>query len=187
MVEALETTPFRRAPAQHRRDDVAAHRADVVAQPDVLAAPRPAPTFTALVAEAHKIARRDELPISGHIVIERKRGAMHRHAVWLIGPFALVEGGWFGQALGAERFGSKPQRWLRRHERRCHEQHWTQFRWIDEASLQEGCGDPGVGLGRGPDGPFYCAMTAGNGDGRHTHLPLATLLRDGLRELAVLG
>lgn len=178
MVDALETKP------EVVPDATGLHRAPT---PGVVPAQRSAdgprlPTVGELITEAHKLARRDALPFSGHIVIERKGGAVHRHSVWVLGPFALVEGGWFGQVHGSEhRRGAS--RWLRKHERRCKDAHWTQFSWIDESSLVEGCGSDGVGLGLGPDGPHYCAFAAGRST-EHEHVPLALVLRQGLRDLA---
>src|SRR5689334_18522371 len=115
MVDALETTP------QHRRPP--AGRAPAVAPPE---APTP-PKLGELINEAYKLLRRDALPFSGHIVVERKGAAAHHHNVWLLGPFALVEGGWFGRVHGGERSNGNPPRWLRNHEKHCSATHWTQF------------------------------------------------------------
>lgn len=178
MVNALETTPEvspEMTSPQHRATPPGEIPAQRVASPRV-------PTVGELITEAHKLAKRDGLPFSGHILIERKGSAVHRHSVWLLGPFALVEGGWFGQVHGSEHRGGSA-RWIRKHERRCKDTHWTQFSWIDESSLVEGCGSDGVGLGLGPDGPVYCAFTAGRST-EHEHVPLALVLRQGLRDLA---
>jgi hypothetical protein len=144
-----------------------------------------APSLAELISEAMLIVRRDDLPNSGYLVVQRKGSAVHQHAVWQLGPFALLDDGWFGQVHGLETTGSKPSRWLRRHERRCHAQHWTHFRWIDPAALDTGCGAIGVGLGLGPSGPTYCASQA-NRDAEHVpHVPLEEILRAGLRALAL--
>ncbi len=177
MVDALETTP------QHRRNAGGAPHTPAQRTP----ADQPAgwPSLGDLITEAHKLARRDALPYSGHIVIERKGSAAHRHDVWILGPFALVDGGWFGQVHGSEHADRQAPRWLRKHERKCSATHWTQFSWIDEASLEPGCGATGVGIGLGPEGPIYCARTAGQAAaGEHTHVPMTQVLRTGLRELA---
>lgn len=144
-----------------------------------------APSLGELVAEAHQIVRRDDLPASGFLVVQRKGTAVHQHQVWQLGPFALLDDGWFGQVHGLESAADKPPRWLRRHERRCGEQHWTHFRWIDPASLEAGCGDLGIGLGLGPDGPTYCPAQANRELNHSAHVPLAEILRGGLRALAL--
>lgn len=177
MVEALETNPQ--------------HRGSIGTSPGVplqrtlsAAGPR-IPTLSELITEAHKLARRDSLPFSGHIVVQRKGKAVHHHDVWVLGPFALVAGGWFGQVHGSEHRQGTAPRWLRRHERKCRAPHWTQFSWIDESALEPGCGSTGVGIGLGPDGPVYCARRAGQAvDGEHEHVLMAKVLRTGLRELA---
>ncbi len=138
-----------------------------------------------LVSEAHQLVRRDELPSSGFLVVQRKGSAIHQHQVWQLGPFALLDDGWFGQVHGLDNTGDTPSRWLRRHERRCHEQHWTYFRWIDPASLEAGCGTIGIGLGLGSSGPTFC-QGQGNRAAEHPpHLPLEDILRGGLRALAL--
>jgi hypothetical protein len=151
----------------------------------IAAAEAPAPTLGQLIAEVHALARRDGLPLSGHIVVESRGKARHRHDVWVVGPFAIISGGWFGMVHGAEHADGKAPRWLAKHERRCRETHWTQFSWIDESAVEPGCGREGIGIGSGPDGPVYCALTAGNAtDGEHVHVPMVQVLRQGLRELA---
>jgi hypothetical protein len=85
---------------------------------------------------------------------------------------------------GSEHPDGKAPRWLRKHEKKCVATHWTQFSWIDEASLEPGCGTSGVGIGLGPEGPIYCARTAGQADVEHVHVPMTKVLRQGLRELA---
>ena len=144
-----------------------------------------APLLAELVSEAHLIVRRDELPSSGFLVVQRKGSAIHQHAVWELGPFALLDDGWFGQALGQESPADTPARWLRRHERKCHQQHWTYFRWIDPAALESGCGTIGIGLGLGPDGPTFCRSQANREEGHLPHVPLEDILRAGLRALAL--
>ncbi|MBO9520819.1 MAG: hypothetical protein J7518_04700 [Nocardioidaceae bacterium] len=143
-----------------------------------------APSLSELVSEAMQIVRRDDLPSSGFLVVQRKGSAIHQHAVWQLGSFALLDDGWFGQVHGLDATGGTPSRWLRRHERRCEAQHWTHFRWIDPASLEAGCGMAGIGLGLSPAGPTYCPGVA-NRDLEHPeHVPLAEILRAGLRALA---
>ena len=177
MVDALETTP----PQGRHAAGGPAVPAPQVATP---------PSLSELISEAYKLLRRDGLPFSGHIVVERRGTAAHHHNVWLLGPFALVEGGWFGQVLGAVNAKGRAPRWLRNHEKTCTAEHWTQFISIDETALSPGCGLAGVGLGIGPDGPTYCAVTAGTGSGAgsdtgdHVHVPMVKVLRHGLRELA---
>lgn len=144
-----------------------------------------APSLSELVAEAHLLIRRDDLPSSGFLVVQRKGSATHQHAVWMLGPFAILDDGWFGQVHGLDTSGDGSSRWLRRHERRCHEQHWTYFRWIDPASLEPGCGTIGIGLGLGPEGPTYCAGQGNRAAEHPAHIPLADILRGGLRALAL--
>lgn len=144
-----------------------------------------APSLSELVSEAHQLIRRDNLPSSGFLVVQRKGSAVHQHAVWQLGPFAILDDGWFGQVLGTDSTGDSPSRWQRRHERRCREQHWTYFRWIDPASLEVGCGTIGIGLSLGPGGPTYC-QGQGSRDAAHPdHVPLQDILRVGLRTLAL--
>lgn len=144
-----------------------------------------APSLSELVAEAMQLIRRDDLPISGYLVVKRKGSAIHQHAVWQLGPFVLLDDGWFGQVHGFDSTGTSPSRWLRRHERRCEGQHWTHFRWIDPGSLDPGCGAAGIGLGLGADGPTYCPGHAARDENHPSHLPLAEVLRTGLRSLAL--
>ncbi|MGO4258007.1 hypothetical protein [Marmoricola sp. RAF53] len=143
-----------------------------------------APSLAELVAEAMQLIRRDDLPISGYLVVKRKGSAIHQHAVWQLGPFALLDDGWFGQVHGFDSTGADASRWLRRHERRCEGQHWTHFRWIDPASLTPGCGAAGIGIGLGPDGPTYCPGHAARDENHPSHVALAEVLRNGLRALA---
>ena len=138
-----------------------------------------------LIAEAMQLIRRDDLPISGYLVVKRKGSAIHQHAVWQLGPFVLLDDGWFGQVHGFESAAADPSRWLRRHERRCEEQHWTHFRWVDPASLEPGCGAAGIGLGLGPNGPTYCPGHAARDENHPSHVLLAEVLRSGLRSLAL--
>jgi len=144
-----------------------------------------APSLGELVSEAMLLVRRDSLPVSGFLVVQRKGRAVHQHAVWQLGPFALLDDGWFGQVHGLENGGGKPSRWLRRHERRCDNQHWTHFRWIDPASLETGCGAAGIGLGLGPSGPTYCPGHANRDEAHPSHVALEEILRTGLRALAL--
>ncbi|MCW2754812.1 MAG: hypothetical protein JWQ32_2223 [Marmoricola sp.] len=144
-----------------------------------------APTLGELISDAMLIIRRDELPPSGYLVVQQSKGtAKHQHAVWELGPFALLDDGWFGQAHGRDSTGDKRMRWLRRHERKCSDQHWTQFNWIDPALLGSGCGADNIGLALSPDGPVYCAGQVAGGREHPEHVPLEQLLRAGLRELA---
>ncbi len=142
-----------------------------------------APTLGQLVSEAMQIIRRDDLPPSGFLVVQSKNTAKHQHAVWELGPFALLDDGWFGQAHGLDSTGDKRMRWLRRHERKCPDQHWTQFSWIDPALLAPGCGAANIGLGLSPDGPIYCSGQV-SGAAHPEHVPLEQVLRAGLRNLA---
>ena len=144
-----------------------------------------APSMSELVAEAHQLIRRDALPESGFLLGLHRGATVHQQAVWQLGPFAILEDGWFGQVHGFETSGQKPPRWLRRHERRCRAPHWTYFHWIDPAALEPGCGTIGIGLGLGPTGPTYC-RSQGNREAEHpAHLPLEDILRGGLRALAL--
>lgn len=141
-----------------------------------------APSLVALVDHARTVIRRESLPPSGYIVVESNSRAKHQHAVWLIGPFAVIDGGWFGQVHGHEPTGTKPSAWLRKHERRCHYEHWTQFRWIDPAQLEAGCGPGSGGIGLSADGPTYCP---GSAPGRQhpEHVPLIDIFTEGLTQL----
>ena len=143
-----------------------------------------APSLVELVDNALMIIRRDNLQASGYLVSQSSGGAKHQHAVWLIGQFAILDDGWFGQVHGREPTGPKASNWLRKHERKCHEQHWTQFHWIDPALLDAGCGAGNVGLGLSADGPTYCPGFA-PGVSHPAHIPLIQIFRDGLRLLAL--
>lgn len=143
-----------------------------------------APSLGELVSDAMLIIRRDQLPPSGFLVVQSKSTAKHQHAVWELGPFALLDDGWFGQAHGLDSTGDKRMRWLRRHERRCKDQHWTQFNWIDPALLGPGCGAANISLGLSPEGPIYCPGAVPGASAHPAHLPLEQILRSGLRELA---
>jgi hypothetical protein len=143
-----------------------------------------APTLSELIADAMLIIRRDELPPSGFLVVQRKGTAKHQHAVWEFGPFALLDDGWFGQARGHDHGADEPMRWLRRHERKCPDKHWTQFSWIEPDLLGTGCGAENVGLALSPDGPMYCAGQAPDQSDHADHVPLEQILRTGLRDLA---
>ncbi|MFL6060854.1 MAG: hypothetical protein ACJ72E_06465 [Marmoricola sp.] len=143
-----------------------------------------APTLGELINNAMMIIRRDQLGPSGYLVVESKGSAKHQHAVWELGPFALLDDGWFGQVHGREGSGDQLSRWLRKHERRCHEQHWTQFQWIDPAVLDVGCGAANIGLGLSPDGPTYCPGQR-FGEPHPTHISLVDLFKQGLRRLAL--
>lgn len=181
MVEGMATESRRLAHARHEAGFVPEPRIS----PENAAHSHRAPSLSELVAEAMQIVRRDDLPSSGFLVVQRKGSAIHQHAVWQLGPFALLDDGWFGQVHGLDSTGGKPSRWLRRHERRCDAQHWTYFRWIDPASLDAGCGQTGVGLGLSPNGPTYCPGHANRDEEHPAHVPLADLLRAGLRALAL--
>ena len=143
-----------------------------------------APSLVQLVDNALMIIRRDDLVPSGYLVVQASRGAKHQHAVWQLGQFAVLDDGWFGQVHGREPSGTKSATWLRKHERKCPEQHWTQFHWIDPALLDVGCGAGNVGLALSPEGPIYCP---GFKPGvRHPeHVPLIQMFKDGLRLLAL--
>jgi hypothetical protein len=143
-----------------------------------------APTLVELVDNALMIIRRDSLRPSGYLVTQGSGGAKHQHAVWQLGPFAVLDDGWFGQVHGREPTGPKHSNWLRKHERKCHEQHWTQFHWIDPALLEAGCGAGNVGLGLSPEGPTYCPGFA-PGVRHPEHVPLIDMFKDGLRLLAL--
>jgi hypothetical protein len=143
-----------------------------------------APTLVELVDNALMVIRRDSLLPSGYLVAVASSGAKHQHSVWLMGQFALLDDGWFGQVHGREPSGAKASHWLRKHERKCSAEHWTQFHWIDPALLDAGCGAGNTGLGLSPDGPTYCpGFKAGV---RHPeHIPLIDMFKDGLRLLAL--
>lgn len=143
-----------------------------------------APSLVELVDNALMIIRRDDLHPSGYLVVQSSAGAKHQHAVWQIGPFALLDDGWFGQVHGREATGPKPSNWLRKHERKCTALHWTQFHWIDPALLTVGCGAGNSGLGLGPDGPTYCPGFV-PGVPHPEHVSLIQMFRDGLRLLAL--
>ena len=106
------------------------------------------------------------------------------HRAYELGPFAVLDDGWFGQVHGREGSGDSLSRWLRRHERRCHDRHWTQFHWIDPAVLEAGCGAANIGLGLSPDGPTYCPGQR-RGEPHPTHIPLIDIFKQGLRALAL--
>jgi hypothetical protein len=143
-----------------------------------------APTLNELVENAITIIRRDSLGPSGYLVVERKGTAKHQHAVWELGTFALLDDGWFGQVHGREGSGDHLSRWLRKHERRCSSQHWTQFHWIDPSILDVGCGTDSSGLALSPDGPTYCPGQRA-GAPHPTHIPLVEVFKQGLRRLAL--
>lgn len=144
-----------------------------------------APTLVELIDNAMMIIRRDSLSPSGFLVVQKKgTTAKHQHAVWELGPFALLDDGWFGQAHGREGSGDQLSRWLRKHERRCKDQHWTQFNWIDPAGLDVGCGDGSAGLALSSDGPTFCPGQR-RGEPHPTHIPLVDLFKQGLRKLAI--
>lgn len=143
-----------------------------------------APSLVELVDNALMIIQRDSLRPSGYLVVQSSGGAKHQHAVWQLGNFAILDDGWFGQVHGREATGPKPSNWLRKHERKCHEQHWTQFHWIDPAVLEAGCGAGNSGLGLSPDGPTYCPGFR-PGVAHPEHIPLIQMFREGLRLLAL--
>ncbi|MCW2786919.1 MAG: hypothetical protein JWP74_3436 [Marmoricola sp.] len=146
-----------------------------------------APTLGELIDNAGMIIRRDSLVPSGYLVVQRSHTtAKHQHAVWQLGPFALLDDGWFGIVHGSDTTASKPPRWLRGHERRCQDQHWTQFHWIDTGLLDVGCGASNIGLGLSPDGPTYCSG-AMPGQPHPVHVPLVEIFKAGLRTLALEG
>lgn len=164
-----QVAPFVPAPRTSPENNVRSHRA---------------PSLSELVAEAYQLVRRDDLPSSGFLVVQRKGSAVHQHAVWQLGGFALLDDGWFGQVLG-DGSSDKSARWLRRHERRCAAPHWTSFHWLDPDSLQPGCGTIGVGLGIGPNGPTFCRGQANREEAHPAHVPFDEILRAGLRALAM--
>lgn len=143
-----------------------------------------APSLGELIESATLVIRRDSLAPSGHLVAQVSHtAARHQHAVWQLGPFALLDDGWFGIVRGSDVTADVP-RWLRSHERRCADQHWTQFTWIDTTLLDTGCGGSDSGIGLTSDGPTYCS--GGRGSQRHPlHVPLAEVFDAGLRTLAV--
>ncbi|HET6153903.1 MAG TPA: hypothetical protein VFE15_13190 [Marmoricola sp.] len=144
-----------------------------------------APTLAELIDNASSLIRRDSLAPSGFLVVQKSHStAKHQHAVWQLGPFALLDDGWFGQVHGRDASGVKPSRWLAKHERKCTSQHWTQFQWIDPGLLDAGCGAANIGLGLSPDGPTYCPGPR-LGEPHPTHVPLVQIFRDGLRMLAL--
>lgn len=143
------------------------------------------PTVSGLAAEALMLVRRDQIPVSGYLVSKRQGRVVHRHEVWMLGPFALLGDGWFGQVLGPETGPRNGSRWVRRNQDGCDHQHWTRFVWLDPATLQPGCGTEGVGLGLGADGPTYCAGHAETDPLHPSHVALADVMRAGLRALAV--
>lgn len=143
-----------------------------------------APSLVELVDNALMIIRRDDLQPSGYLVAQSSGGAKHQHAVWLIGQFALLDDGWLGQVHGREPTGPKASNWLRKHERKCGEEHWTQFHWIDPALLDSGCGAGNSGLGLSSEGPTYCPGFRA-GVQHPEHIPLIQMFRDGLRLLAL--
>lgn len=126
------------------------------------------------------IIRRDSLAPSGFLVVQRKGTAKHQHAVWELGPFALLDDGWFGQVHGSA--SDDRSRWLRKHERRCKNQHWTQFHWIDPSVLDSGCGAANIGLGLSSAGPTYCSGHK-PGEAHPEHVPLVDIFTAGLRLL----
>lgn len=149
------------------------------------AAPDRIPTLGELIAEALYLVRRDAIPSSGFLVARHSGRAVHRHEVWQLGPFALLDDGWFGVLQQVDRDSADQSRWLARHERRCDAAHWTDFRWVDPESLEAGCGAPGIGLGLGAAGPTYCPGHDGFDPEHPSHVSLTELMRWGLRSLAV--
>ncbi|MFL6156701.1 MAG: hypothetical protein ACJ72D_11445 [Marmoricola sp.] len=144
-----------------------------------------APSLGELISNALTIIRKDGLAPSGFLVVQKSHSsAKHQHAVWELGPFALLDDGWFGQVHGRDTNRAKPSKWLARHERRCHDQHWTQFNWIDTGLLESGCGSANIGLALSADGPTYCPG-AKLGEPHPAHVPLIQIFRDGLRLLAL--
>lgn len=139
-----------------------------------------APALAELIATATMIIRRDSLAPSGYLVVQGKGGAQHQHAVWELGPFALLDDGWFGQVHG--NVTDDRSKWLRKHERRCKDQHWTQFSWIDPSLLDAGCGAANIGLGLSPDGPTYCPGET-FGEPHPAHVRLLDIFTDSLRLL----
>lgn len=164
------------------------HRAEAVppvprprTSPENTARRHRAPALGELISTAMMVIRRDSLEPSGFLVVQSKSGAKHQHAVWEMGPFALLDDGWFGQVHGND--SDSRSNWLRKHERRCHEQHWTQFHWIDPVALDAGCGTGTFGLGLSPDGPTFCPGQE-RGQMHPAHVPLVTIFTEGLRALA---
>ncbi|RNL64162.1 hypothetical protein EFK50_06410 [Nocardioides marmoriginsengisoli] len=143
-----------------------------------------APTLGELIENAITIIRRDSLGPSGFLVVQSKGTAKHQHSVWELGPFALLDDGWFGQVHGRESSSDQSSRWLHKHERKCREQHWTQFHWIDPAMLDVGCGAANIGLALSSDGPTYCPGQR-RGEPHPTHIPLVDIFKQGLRKLAL--
>lgn len=143
-----------------------------------------APSVEELVQKAALVIRRDSLAPSGYVVAQLSATtARHQHAVWQLGPFALLADGWFGVVHGREA-GGEAARWLRGHERRCTDQHWTHFSWIDTTQLDAGCGASDHGIGLTPGGPTYCSG-AKSGQLHPVHVPLVDVVEAGLRALAV--
>ncbi|MCW2785913.1 MAG: hypothetical protein JWP74_2430 [Marmoricola sp.] len=142
-----------------------------------------APSLGELIDETMASIRHGKLAPSGYVVVQSKGAAKHHHAVWQLGPFALLNDGWFGQVHGLDRASESPSRWLRRHERRCRAEHWTHFAWIDPAVIQNGCGSANTGIGLGPDGPTYCSGRVPGTTEHAPHVPLEQILQAGLREL----
>lgn len=140
-----------------------------------------APALGELITTAMMVIRRDSLAPSGFLVVQRKGVARHQHSVWDLGPFALLEDGWFGQVHGRD--ADSRSKWLRKHERRCAATHWTQFHWIDPALLDAGCGAANIGLGLSSEGPTYCPGHR-PGQMHPAHIPLVDIFTDGLRQLA---
>ncbi len=143
-----------------------------------------APSLIELIDNASMIVRRDSLGPSGYMVVPSKGTAKHQHAVWELGPFALLDHGWFGQVHGRHSASDSRSGWLQKHERRCEDQHWTQFHWIDPSMLEPGCGAANIGLGLGPEGPTYCPGQR-RGEPHPTHIPLVEVFKQGLRKLAL--
>lgn len=143
-----------------------------------------APSLGELIENAIMVVRRDSLGPSGYLVVQSKGTAKHQHAVWELGPFALLDDGWFGQVHGRESSGDQSSRWLHKHERRCNDLHWTQFHWIDPALLDVGCGAGNIGLGLSSEGPTYCPGQR-RGEPHPTHIPLVEVFKTGLRKLAL--
>ncbi len=142
-----------------------------------------APALGELINTAITIIRRDSLVPSGYLVVPRKGSAVHQHSVWLLGSFALLDDGWFGRVNGNDSVDTR-SKWLRNHERRCQDQHWTQFHWIDPALLDAGCGASTFGLGLGSVGPIYCPGPE-PGQVHPAHTPLVAIFAEGLRQLAL--
>lgn len=139
-----------------------------------------APALAELISTALMVIRRDSLAPSGYLVVKGKGGAQHQHAVWELGPFALLDDGWFGQVRG--NVTDDGSTWMRKHERRCKDQHWTQFHWFDPSLLDAGCGAANSGLGLSSDGPTYCPGHE-LGTAHPEHVPLVDIFTAGLRLL----